>query len=689
MQNKEQVIAIYGISPATQEFLQQQNSEFNVIGLLDGYCQGGELYGKPIISLEEAILSGVEAIIIVARPSSRRIIVNRIRKICVANGVNLYDVHGNNLLESEKRGFVISGENGISKARLLEQLDKSEVVSFDIFDTLLMRKVLYPSDVFELLESELVAKHGQGFDFSKERQEAERKLSRTGVPTIGDIYKELKTNLDLSEKELKEVQELEWQIEQKVLVPRREMCQILRYALEKQKQVYLVSDMYYSEKQLKTLLNQFGIEGYQKILVSCEYGTTKEQRLFRILKEVTQADRYVHIGDNYVADVKSAEKNEITGIWVKSGLELFEKAGGAWLFEETDTLSDKIKQGLFVAELFNNPFALEGGQLSIKKPENLGYLLVAPLLTDFVLWLDKKIVNMQSKTVLFCARDGYLIQQLYDILQSRKTQTEEKVQSIYFLTSRTSAVSAGIIQRQDIAPVAGHDFNGDLKKLLQTRFLLPEDEIDKMAEGALDAPGALGRYEEAILRRSKVLRENYWNYIRSLKIPQENVAFFDFVSSGTCQLYLEKIIQQKMKGCYFMHVDADNPEKKQLEIDSFYNAKERDSSKVYEDYFILENVVTAPIPSVKCFNESGNPQYMEEKRSKEEIEFITDVQKGVIEYFEQYLDLLPESAGKADKRCSEQIWNLIHEISVENEVFHQLVWEDSFYSRTLLLKELM
>ena len=42
-----------------------------------------------------------------------------------------------------------------------------------------------------------------------------------------------------------------------------------------------------------------------------------------------------------------------------------------------------------------------------------------------------------------------------------------------------------------------------------------------------------------------------------------------------------------------------------------------------------------------------------------------------------------------DKHCAEQIWNLIHEIPVDNEVFYQLVWEDSFYSRTLSMKDLM
>ncbi|MBQ8040263.1 MAG: hypothetical protein IJ274_10410, partial [Lachnospiraceae bacterium] len=57
------ICAIYGISPATEVFLSQLNNSDTIVGLLDGYCQEGELYGKPIISLEEAIKKGINTIV--------------------------------------------------------------------------------------------------------------------------------------------------------------------------------------------------------------------------------------------------------------------------------------------------------------------------------------------------------------------------------------------------------------------------------------------------------------------------------------------------------------------------------------------------------------------------------------------------------------------------------------------------
>ena len=54
-----QKIAIYGLSVQTENILSNWAWECEMIGLLDGYRTSGELYGKPIISMEYAAASGV------------------------------------------------------------------------------------------------------------------------------------------------------------------------------------------------------------------------------------------------------------------------------------------------------------------------------------------------------------------------------------------------------------------------------------------------------------------------------------------------------------------------------------------------------------------------------------------------------------------------------------------------------
>ena len=696
------VVAIYGLSFATEELLERIEDDYNIVGLLDGYRQSGTLYGKPIISMDQAIQSKVEAIIIVARPSSRRIIVNRIREVCKEHNIKLYDVHGNDLSEPASHGRNLSTVSGVTREEVLEQIDQSDVISFDIFDTLITRAVLYPTDVYELVEQKIVAKYGQGFGFSEKRQAAERELSRTGVPTFDDIYKELEGQIALTESELKEIQELEWQTELQVLLPRYDMCRVFRYALEQQKKVYLVSDMYYTGAQLTYLLTGLGITGYEKLLVSCDYGTTKEQGLFQVLKEEVAADRYLHIGDNYSADVKSAERNGITGVWIKSGVELFDAVYWAEDFAGGSSLVERVKQGLFIARLFNSPFALAKEELAIRSPRDLGYLLFAPILTDYCLWLYQELQNaevgrvtseLQECAILFCARDGFLMKELFDCLIKRRKASEvprSLLKTVYFLTSRISAVGAGLFHEQDILHVAELDFNGTFEQMLATRFSLTKEEIAQEKVRESYAKESVLKYKDVILDRACENRSKYLKYIEGLELGDCEIVFFDFVSSGTCQAALEKIMNRKMQGYYFIRVEDNYFEKKRLNIRPFYEKNEEGCEcGIYEDYFVLENILTSPMPSLKGFDAEGNPEYLQETRSSEEINFVRQVHEGIVAYFEEYLDIMQSVDFVDSRKCSEKMLGLLHKIPIENDIFHHMVWDDSFYARTIGMKELM
>lgn len=686
--NDKRRIAIYGLSPATQELLEQIGDQYDVVGLLDGYRQEGTLYGRKIISLDEAVQKKIEAIIVAARPGSRRIIVNRIREICGKNKIALYDENGNDLLAAPSERVAASVRPGITREELRARIDQSDVISFDIFDTLVSRTVLYPSDVFALVEQKILEKYGRSFEFYKERQAAEHLLSQRGVPTIGDIYNELENRIDLSKEELREIQTWEWETDQQVIVPRDDMCDMLSYALKQRKRVYLVSDMYYSAAQLEEILSELGIAGYEKLLVSCEYGTTKEQELFRILKAEAKADRYLHIGDNYRADVKSAEQNGITGVWVKSGLELFEEMYWSETFAPFTGLAERVKLGMFISRMFNSPFVSKKGSAVIERPQDLGYMIFAPVLADFTLWLYRELNGKTA--ILFAARDGWLMKELFDRLLDRLSDEADSIQTVYFLTSRISAVGAGLFWEQDVLQAAGMGFNGTLGELLKARFALPEEEIEPEDRGASIEKKAILKYVDCILKHSEENRKRYLKYIEGLKIDEKDLVFFDFVSSGTCQAELEKLMQRKMRGCYFIRIMGEDDEKKRLRVSPFFEPKEDGhSGGIYEDYFVLEAILTSLDPSLKGFDAEGKPDYLPESRTPEEIEFIRQVHEGIVQYFEQYIGIVQPVDNCVSQECSEELLELLHKVPIENEIFQRMVYEDSFYGRKVRMEELM
>ena len=45
--------------------------------------------------------------------------------------------------------------------------------------------------------------------------------------------------------------------------------------------------------------------------------------------------------------------------------------------------------------------------------------------------------------------------------------------------------------------------------------------------------------------------ENYRKYIAGLNMDVGDIAFFDFVAKGTCQMFISNIVNEHLKGFYF------------------------------------------------------------------------------------------------------------------------------------------
>ena len=71
---------------------------------------------------------------------------------------------------------------GITKAGLMKLLDRHDVISVDLFDTLVMRNTLFSIDVYEMVDARLKSMGIYYEDFSKKRMASEKDLSCLGSP---------------------------------------------------------------------------------------------------------------------------------------------------------------------------------------------------------------------------------------------------------------------------------------------------------------------------------------------------------------------------------------------------------------------------------------------------------------------------------------------------------------------------
>ena len=184
----DQKIIIYGIGEQTGHIIERLR-QYHIVGVLDGIKKDGTIYGVPI--LDETSLSKKQAdlVVIVARSSNIGIILKRIARICRNSGIRVFDIQGNDLLNrniQKEQQLVLLPD----REALLQKIREADVVSFDIFDTLIMRKTLFSTDTHELMKNydECVPE-----DFPENRIRCARELMREeSSPSIRMIYDELK-----------------------------------------------------------------------------------------------------------------------------------------------------------------------------------------------------------------------------------------------------------------------------------------------------------------------------------------------------------------------------------------------------------------------------------------------------------------------------------------------------------------
>lgn len=584
-QNTTKRFVIYGTG-VNAEAIVKECREYPVVGLMDASKTGQSLWGLQVLSEEEILEKDVRLIIVVARPAVHTIIYKRIQQWSESFGISVLDIQGNRIADKINVQKCESAYFDVSCDCLLKEIERHDVISFDIFDTLLTRKVYEPQDVFALLDREYGT--DPPFVFSIERKRAENMLLENIEPNIYQIYEQLKINQpSLSDQDCEVMLQMELKKEMQVLMPRERMRECLQYCADQGKRIFFVSDMYLPEKILSEILANFGIIQYEKLFVSCDYGVSKKNGLFRFMKKyMKEKETCLHIGDNSEADGMAAEKEGLDVFLIHSPVKMMEISTYAPLLSWVGGIESRLMLGLLASELFQNPFSLyrSEGKPGIETNQSFGYLLIAPLVISFLIWMMGKVRNAGQAVILFSARDGWLMQKIYRRLVDQ-FQMEHMPQSEYLLISRKAVID---------------------------------------------------------MEREQNRKVNYQSYLAALKLDTyENIYFFDFMSKGTCQYFLEQLLHRSCCGLYFQKSDSSDKEKEKLNVESYF--KERSAQEADRKIFalcdFLECIFTSFVPSFLEF-QGKTAIYEKERRTECQLACIKEIHEGIQIYVEQFAGLL-------------------------------------------------
>ena len=166
-------------------------------------------------------------------------------------------------------------EEFFSVEDFVRKIKDYDVISFDIFDTLIFRPFSSPTDMFYLI--------GEKFDFLDfknlrvweewdARMKCRQKNGHMEV-SLQDIWENLAEDTGL---DAMEGMQLECEIEEKLCYANPYMLQVWKRLQELEKRVIIVSDMYLPRACIEKILQNAGYMGAERIYISSEYGEIKQ-----------------------------------------------------------------------------------------------------------------------------------------------------------------------------------------------------------------------------------------------------------------------------------------------------------------------------------------------------------------------------------------------------------------------------
>jgi len=349
-------------------------------------------------------------------------------------------------------------------------------ISFDVFDTLVVRPFFEPTDVFNVLSEYINHKYTGDYyiDFAALRIEAERlaRAAAFNLPfapediAIEAIYKQLEAMLPLSQEQLMDLMEREISIEKKLCKHRPIGKYLYEVASSLGKKIVCISDMYLHSNDICEILKNCGYQNIIEIFASSDILLTKSSgNLYKyVLSNLKiSSSEIIHIGDNYHSDICMAQKRSISVIHLINGRDNMlghNMVHFHGTFTEGTYFRSKDGQnaygfwgirsqlGLVANKLFDNPFEDYNLYSDFDgSPYAVGYYVLGSYELAVCLWLKEQIFGKGYNQIHFIARDGWIFKQAYDVLFAN---VEGMPKSNYLRVSRKALFPLAIQTPEDL-----------------------------------------------------------------------------------------------------------------------------------------------------------------------------------------------------------------------------------------------
>ena len=444
------------------------------------------------------------------------------------------------------RNAVHFGEHDIELLRA--QVHEVDLVSVDVFDTLLLRPTLAPTSLQYFAARAVVDDADEAERWVRERIDAEHR-ARVNRPHLADVG--LAEVFEEMPPEMQAMQEHEMAIEPSVALPRRWLLDVLAEGKAKGKRLVVMTDTTLPGEVVRSLVEQVGAAHlFDEWYVSNERRARKDQGgMWTLVRDTEQVpvERWLHIGDNERSDIQQALTHAVAWSYVPAPRAVAQ-------FHAPDA---RLERGNWATAsvLGLSSTVLYDGRPSPSSEAAFGYAVLGPLVAAFVSRLMQHHRAHPDQRLLMLARDAWLFERvLRDLREQHRSLVPD---TAWFEVSRRAALAASAAAGLDVDLVldAGA-FDGCFADLVEQRLgFRPvgqqyEANVSHPAERARCAE-LLGSLGAPIQLHGSGQLQGLRRHLQGLGVEdEESLCLVDLGYSGTTQRALACVLPNPISGLY-------------------------------------------------------------------------------------------------------------------------------------------
>ncbi len=541
------------------------------------------------------------------------------------------------------------------------------VVVFDIFDTLLIRPLLNPENIKNIVARRAGGEAGKLY--LELRATAETKARQKAGRDIGldFIFEEFSLLSGLSPAIVKQLRNLEETIELEIVAPRPEAIDLLQLTLSLGKHVILASDMYLPKSTIEKMLKRHGISGWHAFYLSSDNGLRKDTGDFYrqlLLQECLSSKEVMVIGDNEHSDVQIPGDIGIRLLHLMRPVELARAIPRLGPIIERSLYCDDLNRQLTLGTLVQGNLHplffphFDPADLVPATPWAIGFTIAGPVVLAFVQWLVAKATADGIQRLYFLAREGQLLKIVYDQWVSNDANA---IASDYLVLSRRAVTVPMLSNFDDILQIARIQcFPNQLSEFIQERYglRLSHEEYEDLIRLGLWSKNklvsienenidhlipTLQALEARILTNARIERPGLLTYLDSMGLNATSTfAIVDIGYAATIQGYLNRIINKTVHGYYLMTTE------RAQKVSSQHGAitqgcfahhinPKTSQSPIFLKSFSLEKLLSSDDAQIVCYRHTDSGDIVPEFRQladeeRQSMATRAEIRRGIMDF---------------------------------------------------------